>query len=205
MIMRSLRKIFVVIMLLCSSAAMADSPLTSTYYANVYKSEKVVKKAIKADGKITRALMKYLADKDNPVDVKIAAVNALQWHTDNYPAFMCYLKDKYNALSEKNLIEQLDASTLISLAYIKAMGDYKDVEDAVTIAEYARLKMRNSFTVNMIYALIVAQGYMNDDFCFVFKTCNSVLKNKNLIRDMRPKAVEQIMEYINSYSRYCNK
>ena len=83
-------------MLFCSSATMADSPLTSTYYANVYESEKVVKKAIIADGKITRAIMKYLADKDNPVDVKIAAVNALQWHTDNYPAFIGYLKEKYN-------------------------------------------------------------------------------------------------------------
>ena len=62
--MSSLRHILVVAMLLYSSVTIADSPLTSTYFANIYRSEKVVKKAIKADGKITRAIMKYLADKD---------------------------------------------------------------------------------------------------------------------------------------------
>ena len=84
--MKSLRNILVVAMLLFSSVTMADSPLTSTYFANVYQSW-LVKKAIKADGKITRSIIKYLADKDNPVDVKIAAVNALQWCTDNYEVF----------------------------------------------------------------------------------------------------------------------
>ena len=203
--MKSLRNILVVAMLLYSSVTIADSPLTSTYFANVYRSEKVVKKAIKADGKITRAIMKYLADKDNPVDVKIAAVNALEWRIDNYPAFCDYLKDKYKTLSEVTLIEKLDASTLISLAYIKAMGDYKDVMGAAIIAENARKKMRDSFTVNMISALIFAQMYMNDNFCVVYKFCDSVLKNENLTKDMHPKAVEQIVEYTNPYSKYCNE
>lgn len=57
-------------------------------------------------GKITRAIMKYLAVKDNPIDVNIP----------------------------KN----------------------------------ARKRMRDSFTVNMVSALISAQMYMNDDFCVVF-------------------------------------
>ncbi|MBE6303471.1 MAG: hypothetical protein E7089_06010 [Bacteroidales bacterium] len=203
--MRIFRIFISAIMLLWCSATMADSPLTETYFADVYKSKKIVKRAIKADGKITRAIMKYLADKDNPVDVKIAAVNALQWDTDNYPAFLDYLKEKYNTFSEITLFEKLDASTLISLAYVKAMGDYNDVMGATIIAEYARKKICYSFTVNMISALIKAQMYMNDDFCVVFKFCNSVVKNENLTMDMHPKAVERIVDYINIYSKYCNE
>ena len=42
-------------------------------------------------------------------------------------------------------------------------------------------------------------------FCVVFKFCNSVVKNENLTMDMHPKAVEQIMDYINIYSKYCNE
>ncbi len=83
------------------------------------------------------------------------------------------------------------------------MDNYHDVDEAVVIAENARLKMKNSFTVNIINALIYAQKVMADDYCIVFKVCSSVVKNDSFTMDMRPKAVEKIMEYINSYSKFC--
>ena len=57
----------------------------------------------------------------------------------------------------------------------------------------------------MISALIFAEMYMNDDFCVVFRFCDSILKNENLTKDMNPEAIEQIMEYINPYSKYCSE
>jgi hypothetical protein len=184
---------------------MADSPITSTYFADVYKSEKIIDKALMAKGTITQEIMDYLADEVNPVGVKIATVNALQWGTDNYEIFLNYLKNRHSTKSEITLLAELDASTLISLAYIKAMGDYFDVNEALIIAQYAALKVPNSLSINMINALIYSQMVMYYDYCRVFQVCDRVVKDESLTKDLHPKAIEQIMEYINDYSEDCNK
>lgn len=207
-IMKSIRFFFLLFLFSCCTSIMADSPITSTYFADVYKSEKIVEKAILANGEITQEIMDYLADETNPVDVKIAIVNALSWSlegSDNYETFLDYLKSRYSTKSEITLLIDLDASTLISLAYIKAMGDYFDVEEAFLIAQIAVMKNPNSLSINIINALICAQIAMDYDWCAVFQVCDVVIKDENLIQDLRPKAIEQIMEYINLYSDNCVK
>ena len=169
-----------------------------------YKTEKIVECAMKAEGKITTEIMEYLADENNPVDVKIAAINALWLGNDNYPAFLEYLKTKNSTTSEITLLTKLDASTLISLAYIKAMGNYFDVNDAMVIAQYATMKSPYSLTVNMIAGLIYAQIMMDYDFCAVFKACDRVVKDTTLTKDIDLKAIDIIMEYINLYADDCN-
>lgn len=206
--MKILKNVILFVLLFCCTSIMADSPITSTYFADVYKSEKIVEKAMSANGEITQEMMDYLADETNPTDVKIAIVNALSWSidgSDNYDLFLNYLKNKYSTKSEITLLSNLDASTLISLAYLKAMSNYFDVKDALFIAQIAVLKNPNSFSINMISALIAAQIALDYDWCAVFQVCDMVLKDNNLNHDLHPKAIEQIMEYINLYSDDCNE
>ena len=203
--MKSTRSFVLLLAMLCATCIYADSPLTSTYFADVYKNERIVAIAMMAEGEITEEIMNYLADENNPVGIKIATINGLWLGTDNYDTFLNYLKKKHFTSSEITLLADLDASTLISLAYIKALGDYTDLKEAFIIAQNAALKVSDSLTINMINALIYAQMIMTHDFCTVFKVCDRVVKDKTLTQDMQPKAIMQIMEYINLYEDDCNK
>ena len=201
--MKSIRNIIVIVMMFCYYSSKADSPITSTSFADVYNSERIVRNALMAKGKITHEIMVYLSEETNPVEVKIATINALSWGNDNYESFISYLKNKYSTQSEITLLANLDASTLISLAYIKAMSNYFDVKEAFIIAQNAALKQPQSLSINMINALIYAQMAMDYNYCTVFQVCDRVVKDETLIKDLHPKAIEQIMEYINLYSDGC--
>jgi hypothetical protein len=205
--MKLLKKLILILTLCWSSTALADSPLTSTYFADVYMSETVVWQAKQAQGQITYEIMDYLANPNNPIGVKVAAVNALGWENqcDNYSVFLDYLKRMYNTNSEITLLTMLDYSTLTALAYVRAMSNYFDINDAFTISYLAVGKGMQSFTTNMINALLGAQYALDSgDWGQVYMLCQSVVENNNLVRDMHPQAVTKIMEYINLYAEYCN-
>lgn len=186
---------------------MADSPITSTFFADVYKKELIVQKAMEAKGRLTLEIMEYLANPQNPVAIKIASLNAISWteQIDNYSLFLNFLKSRYNTNSELTLLDKLDGTTLASLAYAKALSNYFEVEEAHLISFIAKSKEPNSFTINMVYALIYAQLAMDSDWCTIFQVCNWVVTNEELTQDMHPKAISQIMEYINLYKDDCNK
>jgi DNA helicase-2/ATP-dependent DNA helicase PcrA len=57
--MKLLKKLILILTLCWSSTALADSPLTSTYFADVYMSETVVWQAKQAQGQITYEIMDY--------------------------------------------------------------------------------------------------------------------------------------------------
>ena len=203
-----LLKQFILVLSLCWSTAMfADSPLTSTYFADVYKNEAVVQKAINAQGVLTFEIMDYLVNPENPVAVKIAALNAISWQAevDNYALFLSYLKKQYGVQSEISLLNALDGGTLASLAYVKGLSNYFDVDDAIFLAQIACGKSQESFTVNMVFALLYAQKILDAQEMWgsIFEVCNWVVNNQDLTQDMAPKAIAQIMEYINGYAEYC--
>ena len=63
--------------------------------------------------------------------------------------------------------------------------------------------MPRKFASVPINALIYAQMAMDYNYCTVFQVCDRVVKDETLIKDLHPKAIEQIMEYINLYSDGC--
>ena len=202
--MKLLKQLILVLSLCWSASMFADSPLTSTYFADVYKNEVVVQKALNAQGVLTVEIMDYLANPENPVAVKIAALNAISWQAgvDNYALFLSYLKKQYGLQSEISLVNALDGGTLASLAYVKGLSNYFDVDDAIFLAQIARGKSQESFTVNMVFALLIAQNLLDDQDMWgsIYEVCNWVVNNQGLTQDMHPKAIEQIMEYINLYA-----
>ena len=177
--------IVLIIGLLFNQNLLADSPLTSTNISEAYKDSEIIQLASKTGGKLTIELMNYLTDNKNPIELKIALINVLGWDIDgknNSTQFYEYLKEKNN-LKDFN---EASAEILICYAYLKAMDNYFDVDDAIKYAQKARSKNdENSYTINIICALIEAQKAMDSDWCEVYNLTNNVRINDMLNKDMK--------------------
>lgn len=197
--------IFLFIGMLFSQNLFADSPLTSTIISEAYKDSEIIQLASKTDGSLTIELMNYLTEDKNPIEIKIALINVLGWDFDgknNSTQFYDYLKEKNDL---KN-INKASAEILICYAYLKAMDNYFDVDDAIKYAQKAKSKNEeNSYTINIICALIEAQKAMDSDWCEVYKLTNNVRVNTTLNKDMKDDAIKIIFEYMDLYKDSCKQ
>ena len=193
-------------MLFFSYLASADSPLTSTEFYKAYEKLPIIQLASNSNGLLTKELMNYLADKDNPTDVKIAIINRLGWDTKgktNASILINYLKSKYGFKTTAELKSGLSSSDLICIAYLKSMDNYFDTKEALTFATAAQVKEPKSYTINIIQRIIKAQDYLYKSYCQVFKIVNEVRTNESITMDFNKEASDIIFEYINRYEKYC--
>ena len=184
----------------------ADSPLTSTTFSSAYQNEEIVIKASKTNGLLTKELMKYLLKKNNPIVVKMALINELSWDIDgksNTVIFMNYLKKKKIYKNEGDFLEDATGDIILCLAYLKALDDYNQVNDALAYAEHALKKNRKSYTYNIITALIKAQKAFDTDWCEVFILTDNVRKDNSLTIDMNNNAISIIFDYMDLYEGDC--
>ena len=199
------RLLTAITLLLAFTAGWADSPLTSTYFADAYSDHPMVQMASEEmQGDIPTTLLNFLADKNAPVDVRLAVINKLGWNFDGTSMGAQlgeYLMGRYKVKNEKKLVKKLDAGTLAVYAYAKAMSNYFDVKDASELGHQAVKKNKNkSFSVAMASALIDAQVYLDSDWSMVYKVVADVLHDGSLHLDMRQEAIDSIMEYIGLYN-----
>ena len=193
-------------MLFFSYQSSADSPLTSTEFYKAYEKLSIIQLASKSNGLLTKELIKYLADKDNPTDVKIAIINRLGWDTKgktNASILIKYLKSKYGFKTTAELKTGLSASDLICIGYLKSMDNYFGTKEALTYASAAQVKEPKSYTINIIQRLIKAQEYLYKSYCQVFKIVNEVRTTESITMDFNKEASDIIFEYINRYEKYC--
>lgn len=199
-------------------SAKADSPLTSTNFSQAYQDVELVNLA--TNKQLTPALMAALSDPMISNDVRAAIINALGWSTEgqnNAVVYLDYLAKRYqqNRLSLK--VETLRTEEIFALGYLLAMDDYFTLKaiggtgeleqsDALTLLSIASARQPNDFTIALIYKLVQSQVYLADfaQWCDVYKTVSTVVKNFPPERNMRPPAVDIIMEYIQNYQEYCN-
>ena len=201
------RLLTAITLLLAFTAGWADSPLTSTYFADAYSDHPMVQMASQEmQYDIPTTLLNFLANKNEPVDVRLAVINKIGWNFDGTTVgaqLEQYLMGRYNVKTEKKLVKKLDAGTLAVLAYARAMSNYFDVTAAQALAQQAVKKNKNkSFSVALIDALIDAQVYLDNDWSMIYKAVADVLHDGSLHLDMRQEAIDSIMEYINLYSEY---
>ena len=192
-------------MMLAFTAGWADSPLTSTHFADAYSDHPMVQMADQMmQNDIPTTLLNFLADKNSPVDVRLAVINKIGWNFDGTTVGAQlgeYLMGRYGAKSEKKLVKKLDAGTLAVYAYAKAMSNYFDVTAASELGHQAVKKNKNkSFSVALISALIDAQIYLDSDWGMIYKIVADVLHDGSLHLDMRQEAIDNIMDYINLYN-----
>ncbi|PLW92222.1 MAG: hypothetical protein C0592_11850 [Marinilabiliales bacterium] len=179
--------------------AKADSPLTSTEFFRGYMDNEMVLAAQSANGEITEAIMEYLWKK-NPVDEKMAVINALGWTFEgqgNYEKYRAYL-DKHGMKKK-----QRKAENLLALAYLKALDNYFECTDALAMAKQALSMNPESYTFNIIHGLIKAQVEFDVNWCNVYKATDDVRKNTALDQDMRGDAIDMIFDYMDSYKADC--
>ena len=202
-----MKKLFTLVTLMAAcTICWADSPLTSTHFADAYSDHPMVQMACEEmQNDISTTLLNFLADKHQPVDVRLAVVNKLGWNFDGTTVGQQlgeYLMGRYHAKNEKKLIKKLDASTLAVYAYAKAMSNYFNVKAASELGHQAVKKNKNkSFSVALISALIDAQDYMDSDWSMIYKVVANVLHDGSLHLDMRQEAIDNIMDYINLYNQ----
>ena len=199
------RLLSLITLLLAFTAGWADSPLTSTHFAEAYSDHPMVQMACEEmQGEIPTTLLNFLANKNEPVDVRLAVINKLGWNFDGTSMGAQlgeYLMGRYKAKNESKLVKKLDAGTLAVYAYAKAMSNYFDVKDASELGHKAVKKnKKKSFSVAMASALIDAQVYLDSDWSMVYKVVADVLHDGSLHLDMRQEAIDNIMEYINLYN-----
>jgi len=84
------------------------------------------------------------------------------------------------------------------------MDNYFEVDDAIRYAKMAKEKKGESFTVNIICAIIESQKEMARDWCKVYQFTNDVRNNSVLKSDMKEEAVKIIFDYMDLYKSSCN-
>ena len=199
------RLLTAIALMLAFTAGWADSPLTSTHFADAYSDHPMVQMADEMmQHDMPTTLLNFLANKNEPVDVRLAVINKIGWNFDGTTMGAQlgeYLMGRYKAKDEKKLVKKLDAGTLAVYAYAKAMSNYFDVKAASELGHQAVKKNKNkSFSVAMASALIDAQVYLDSDWGMVYKVVADVLHDGSLHLDMRQEAIDKIMEYINMYN-----
>ena len=185
----------------------ADSPLTSTNISKAYQDLSIVIKASEAEGILTNELIEYLLNEKNPIANKIALINELGWDIDgknNAAIFLDYLIQKQGYEDQEDFLNNGKDFELLSMAYLKALDDYFNVSEALIYAERALSKNSESYTYNIITALIEAQIATRGDWCKVYKSTDQVRTKTSLETDMRDEAVTIIFDYMDSYKKYCN-
>jgi|GEM_PF-413790 len=208
--MKPSRLIFLLLAFLATiSPALADSPLTSTNFAVAYMDQPMVVKASESGGGIiTKQMMDYLLDKDNPVDVKMAVINALSFDgtgRTNWKTFLDYaLKKKKYGKTEQDFILKATPEEMICMAYLRAMDDYFDVSIPVSYTE--RVWESQSYALHLVSALIMAQSMFDYDWCSVYTITDNVRnRSELLVNDLRPEANDLIFEYMDLYKQSCDE
>jgi len=184
------------------SAALADSPITSTHFSDAYMDIGTVRTA-DAEGIMTLEIAEYLADPSNPIDVKAAVINALSWDFDgktNTEFFIYYLALKNQVLLDNFVIEDLGPEDRFCIGYLAIMDNYFEPQNGIPLLEEAADELDDSFTVAVILALAEAQVTLDTfewgDIWTVFK---DVYNDRKLDRDMREDAIDIIYDYMVLY------
>ncbi len=188
-------------LVLLSVCALADSPLTSTPFAQAYMDLEIVRKA-RSQGVMSLEIAQYLSSPSNPVDAKAAVVNALGWDINgksNAVLYSYYLALSKHRTVEKLPLDWLSGDELLCLGYLTALDDYFHPEKALPIVEKAAGRKSDSLTVRIVLALVRGQCRMSDDWPGIWKGVAQVLDNDRLKADMRPQAVKIIVDYMKLY------
>jgi hypothetical protein len=205
---------------LLPNSAKADSPLTSTNIANYYQDIEIISTAQKI--KIINEKILIFLLSTAPLDEKSAVINGLGWNFEGQNNSYLFLEGlaKSKSLNIKDLtIEHLNYSDKFVLGYLLAMDNYLNLSpldrnsniplfrmNPLELLTTVASELPDNFTAHFIRALVEAQNQLSnpESWCNIYQIHQLVLNQFPLSkRNLRPLAVENIMNYINLYSEYC--
>ena len=199
-----MKKLFLLFALLVSAVQLsfADSALTDTEFYKAYLDVPIVKAAADQPNVLSEEAKAYLFDEANPLDVKLALINAVGWEFEGLTAYKDYLnyciqhfpKSKYASPEQKAV-----------LVYLSAMSNYFNTAAMTKMVRMAMTTPRTDKQSFMLaIGLVKAQIALDNDWAEVYPIVYDCV-NKPRIKDMRPEAIDLVMEYINEYEKYTHK
>jgi hypothetical protein len=199
--------LFFVLSLFFFTSARADSPLTSASFSKAYKDVPIIIMASETSGQLTPELIEYLIDLENPIDIKVALINQLGWDKEvqNAEIFFSALMERKGFTNLSQFLDNGEGDDLLCMAYLKAMDDYFEVKDALDMAEKALSLESQSFTYNIITALIRSMYRMEYDWCEVYRIPDAVRMDQTMNVDMKQAAITIIFKYTDTYKEYCDE
>lgn len=216
-----MKKIYLILAMIMSAAQMsfADSPLTSTEFYKAYLDVPIVKAAADSPKKLSEEAKAYLFDEGNPLDVKIALINAVGWDIEGLSTYSDYIQyclnnfprgkygiDENEIVRIEDVYNNASCEQMAMLVYLFAMSDYSNTQAMYNLMEQAMLTpLMNKQSFMLPMGLIIAQtALVSNDRGRIYPAMNFYI-NSPEIKDMRPKAIELVMEYINEYKEYANE
>lgn len=201
------RKLCILMLFFATLTAWADSPLTSTNFWRIYnttcdKTTYPLYIVYDNEGWSPR-VMDLLCSTELSVEQRLCLVNYIGWVFEGQNHF----SDLLNHYTEKNnykgnkgaALKDMKGDMLTVFAYVKAMDNYFEVDDAKYLSSEAVKRSPKSRAAAMIDALIGAQIAMDSDWAEVYNLCHKVEENTKLNNDFCDAAIVAIMEYIDLY------
>ena len=216
-----MKKVYFVLVMMISATQIcfADSPLTSTEFYKAYLDVPIVKAAADSPKKLSEEAKAYLFDEGNPLDVKIALINAVGWDIEGLSTYSDYIQyclnnfprgkygiDENEIVRIEDVYNNASCEQMAMLVYLFAMSDYSNTQAMYNLMEQAMLTpLMNKQSFMLPMGLIIAQtALVSNDWGRIYPAMNFYI-NSPEIKDMRPKAIELVMEYINEYKEYANE
>lgn len=222
---------FLFCFLMASASLHADSPLTSTYFADAYADVPAVKRIIDwrdvawrnpvPRPEFDKEAWAFFDDTSIPCDYKIAYLNALGWGDSTITdEVLLHFEKKYkqprafwdDVLStgyvrtefSYGVLSKMHYHDLTVLAYAQAMGDYFNPARGVECGTIAGELAPGSETVMYVNGLIIAQVMLDVNWCNVYLVMKEVRDDYEYNADrLRPEAVASIFEYVGMYEQAC--
>jgi hypothetical protein len=192
----------------------SDSPITSTIFYKHFLEIEIIKgasnsKLLEKEGCI------YLSSELVPLENKLALINALSWKYPedgkaplyNFITFSDYLSKNYNQKFDLETENLYTDHEYICLSYLRAMDDYFNMEVPYLLIQKVSDDAKNTLSYNIIKSLIETQKMLSDmdKWCMIWKNYDSVINNKNFVRDLGDGTIKNISSYMLPYNYYCKK
>ena len=187
-------------------AALADSPLTSTDFVSAYRDVPKVERV--ATRGLDPASMDWLMAEGTPHDQAVAAINSLGFGKDGKGRNSIRLLARLHATDRARFDAfrkgRGSGHLLLVIGYAWAMDEYLETERAESLLRQAQRRLPRSFTVAFVLAIAEAQRKMAGPWCEVYRAPKRVI-DRWAARpiDLRRRAIEDAMRYIDQYAEDC--
>jgi hypothetical protein len=199
----------------------ADTPLTAVLPAVAYRDVPVIAAQLEGDTReFSPEECTFLFDSQTGLDQKFAFINAMGWgDTTKVEMYIQFLMKQYTLKHEVfdsiltwrgfqplayEPAAKLKADDYSCLAYLQAYGNYQAPLRAYYCAYHAVDMKPQSEAAAYIYGLILAQFYMQNDECSVYKVMEGIRTFDGFKTDrLREKAVQNCFDFINKFKDAC--
>ncbi|HAB90697.1 MAG TPA: hypothetical protein DCF84_09195 [Bacteroidetes bacterium] len=211
-------RIIILLSIILSTSAYADSPLTSTDLTKGYEKDEMVQYAKASGGDLDDRLIDFLLDDNNALSRRLIVINAIGWEDGTFESrtydLLVALSDELSmdidmlmTNNPEDMQDIISGEIFLCLSYIAALESYSEspafLFDLIEVA-YNDVQVQKSFTAMTVIGLIRAQHFMDYDWCTVYQQTDVLRQNKSSFKmDLSKEAYNNVFEYMDLYADDC--